>query len=155
EWKEQVIRMGRWVDFSRTWHTMDFTFMESVWWVFKQLYEKGLVYQGYKVMPYSAKLGTPLSNFEAGENYKDVEDPSLTVAFRLEDDPSTYLLAWTTTPWTLISNLAIMAGPDVEYVKIKGHAAGKYYILARERLKDYFKDEAAYDVVETFKGKEL
>ena len=84
EWKAQVARMGRWVDFAQTYRTMDLPFMESVWWVFKQLYEKGLVYEGYKVMPFSAKLGTPLSNFEAGENYKDVDDPSLTVAFPLE-----------------------------------------------------------------------
>lgn len=79
EWQYTVSRMGRWVDFSKTWHTMDINFMESVWWGFKQLYEKGLVYEGLKVMPFSAKLGTPLSNFEASENYKDVEDPSLTI----------------------------------------------------------------------------
>ena len=80
EWKTIVERMGRWVDFSKTYRTMDITFMESVWWVFKQLYGQGLVYEGFKVMPYSPKLGTPLSNFEAGENYKDVDDPSVTVA---------------------------------------------------------------------------
>lgn len=154
EWKDQVIRMGRWVDFSKTWHTMDITFMESVWWVFKQLYNKGLVYQGYKVMPYSAKLGTPLSNFEAGENYREVDDPSLTVAFPLIDDPTTSFLAWTTTPWTLISNMAIMVGPEVDYVKIKEHS-GKKYILAKARLADHFNDPQAYEIIETFYGKQL
>ena len=82
EWKKTVDRMGRWVDFDQTYRTMDLTFMESVWWVFKQLYDKGLVYEGFKVMPFSTKLGTPLSNFEANLNYKDVDDPSITVAFR-------------------------------------------------------------------------
>ena len=155
EWKEQVIRMGRWVDFTMTWHTMDLNFMESVWWVFKQLYYKELVYQGYKVMPYSAKLGTPLSNFEAGENYREVDDPSLTVAFPLMEDSSTSFLAWTTTPWTLISNMAIMAGADLDYVKIKEHATGKQYILAKDRVAEYFKDPASFEVLATFKGKEL
>src|SRR6202012_2707752 len=83
EWKAIVNRMGRWVDFNHTYRTMDKSFMETVWWVFKQLYQdKGLVYEGLKVMPFSAKLGTPLSNFEASENYKDIDDPSLTIAFQ-------------------------------------------------------------------------
>ncbi len=152
EWKEQVNRMGRWVDFSNTYKTMDVTFMESVWWVFKQLYAKGLVYQGFKVMPYSAKLGTPLSNFEAGENYREVDDPSLTVSFKLRDEDAE-LLIWTTTPWTLISNLAVMAHPEMEYVKIQ--TGDKKYILAKKRLPEYFKEESAYAILETFTGKEL
>ncbi|HEY4832543.1 MAG TPA: isoleucine--tRNA ligase, partial [Waddliaceae bacterium] len=124
-------------------------------WVFKQLYDKGLVYQGYKVMPYSAKLGTPLSNFEAGENYREVDDPSLTVAFPLIDDPYTSLLAWTTTPWTLISNMAIMVGPEIDYVKIKERSSGKKYILAEAKLADNFKNPDEYEVLETLKGKQL
>ncbi|MCE5318826.1 MAG: isoleucine--tRNA ligase [Parachlamydia sp.] len=153
EWKELVQRMGRWVDFSNTYHTMDLSFMESVWWVFKQLHDKGLVYEGFKVMPFSAKLGTPLSNFEAGENYKDVDDPSLTVAFTLVDEPETALLAWTTTPWTLVSNLAVMVGPEIDYVKIR--TDGRQYILAKARLSAYYKDESAYTILEEFKGKTL
>ncbi len=155
QWKEVVNRMGRWVDFSSTWKTMDLDFMESVWWVFKELFDKGLIYEGYKVMPFSAKLGTPLSNFEAGENYKDVDDPSLTVAFTLVDDPSTDLLIWTTTPWTLISNLAIMASPKIEYVKIKDNQTGKQYILAKERLHHYFKDPKDYTILMTMQGDSL
>ena len=155
EWEERVSRMGRWVDFSKTWKTMDLSFMESVWWVCKQLHDKGLIYEGHKVMPFSAKLGTPLSNFEAGENYKEVDDPSLTVAFPLVDDPETSLLIWTTTPWTLISNLAIMAGPNIDYVKIRDHASGHRYILAEARLSDYYKDPEEYTVLETFKGSSL
>lgn len=155
EWEELVKRMGRWVDFSNTYKTMDIDFMESVWWVFKQLYQKGLVYEGYKVMPFSAKLGTPLSNFEAGENYKDVDDPALTVTFPLLDEENTAILAWTTTPWTLISNLALMVGPQIEYVKIKDNASAKQYILAKARLNTYFKEPNDYTIISTFLGKEL
>ncbi|MGA8164693.1 MAG: isoleucine--tRNA ligase [Waddliaceae bacterium] len=155
EWKGQVARMGRWVDFNSTYRTMDPPFMESVWWVFKQLYEKGLIYKGYKVMPFSAKLGTPLSNFEAGENYKEVDDPSLTVGFSLVDDGDTELLTWTTTPWTLISNLAIMAGPEVPYVKVKDRSSGKKYILAKQRLSAYDKSGEKYEVLAAFTGREL
>ena len=155
EWKSVVQRMGRWVDFNQTYKTMDKTFMESVWWVFKQLFDKGLVYQGYKVMPFSAKLGTPLSNFEAGENYKEVDDPSLTVAFPLENDPNTSLLIWTTTPWTLVSNLAVMAGPSISYVKILHKESGRYYWLAESRLAANFATPDLYEIVEKKTGKEL
>lgn len=155
EWKTTVQRMGRWVDFNETYRTMDVTFMESVWWVFQQLYNKGLVYEGYKVMPYSAKLGTPLSNFEAGENYKEVDDPALTIAFQLMDEPETSILAWTTTPWTLVSNLALMVGPEIDYVKVRHHESNKQYILAKSRLAANFKDEADYTIVAEMKGKEL
>ncbi|MCB1112328.1 MAG: isoleucine--tRNA ligase [Chlamydiia bacterium] len=155
EWKEVVNRMGRWVDFDRTYRTMDLPFMESVWWVFKQLYEKGLVYEGYKVMPFSAKLGTPLSNFEAGENYKDVDDPSLTVSLPLVDDHDTALLVWTTTPWTLISNLAVMAGPEIDYVKVKDHDSSKNFILAEARLGEYYKNADDYQILDRFKGSAL
>lgn len=156
EWKVIVDRMGRWVDFDRTWRTMDLPFMETVWWVFKQLYqEKGLVYEGLKVMPFSAKLGTPLSNFEASENYKEVDDPSLTVAFQSRDELNTYFLAWTTTPWTLISNLALMVGPMIEYVEILDHPTRRHYILASARLSAYYKDPSEYTIIKTFSGIEL
>ncbi|MEC7839760.1 MAG: isoleucine--tRNA ligase [Chlamydiota bacterium] len=155
EWKSVVNRMGRWVDFDNVYKTMDITFMESVWWVFKELFDKGLVYEGFKVMPFSAKLGTPLSNFEATENYKEVDDPSLTVAFTLTDAPDTSLLIWTTTPWTLVSNLAVMAGPDIEYVKVKDAESGKHYILANARLAQYYKSDDMYTVVEKMHGRDL
>lgn len=150
EWKKTVARMGRWVDFKQTYRTMDKTFMESVWWVFGELYKKGLVYEGFKVMPYSAKLGTPLSNFEANLNYREVDDPSLTVAFTLVDDPETAFAAWTTTPWTLPSNLALAVNPELDYVKIR--TGGRQYIVAEARLKENFKE---YDILETMKGKSL
>lgn len=152
QWKVTVNRMGRWVDFNKTYRTMDKSFMECVWWAFKQLYDKGLVYEGFKVMPYSAKLGTPLSNFEAGENYKEVDDPSLTVAFRMWDDQDVYFLAWTTTPWTLVSNLALMVGPDINYVLIKDHKSDKQFILAQARLEAYYKSSEEYTILKQLKG---
>ena len=150
EWKKTVSRMGRWVDFDNAYRTMDLPFMESVWWVFQQLYDKGLVYEGFKVMPFSMKLGTPISNFEANLNYKEVDDPSLTVAFEWEGELGTYFLAWTTTPWTLPSNLALMVGEEHEYVKVQDPDSGKKYVLAAARLSQNFKGEL--EVLERFKG---
>lgn len=152
EWKSTVLRMGRWVDFNQTYRTMDKTFMESVWWVFKELFNRGFVYEGYKVMPFSAKLGTPLSNFEAGENYKEVDDPSLTVLFPIEGEKEGYFVAWTTTPWTLVSNLALMVHPEREYVKVQVPGDERLFILAKERVSLYFPDAT---VVATYLGKEL
>lgn len=155
EWKTTVNRMGRWVEFDRTFRTMDQPFMESVWWVFKQLYEKGLVYEGLKVMPFSAKLGTPLSNFEASENYKEVDDPSLTVAFHSREQENTYFLAWTTTPWSLISNLALMVHPLIEYAEVMDHSSKRHYILASARLSAHYKNQEDYTLIRTFPGTEL
>uniref|UniRef100_A0A665UDA6 Isoleucine--tRNA ligase, cytoplasmic n=1 Tax=Echeneis naucrates TaxID=173247 RepID=A0A665UDA6_ECHNA len=115
-----VRRMGRWIDFKNDYKTLYPWFMETVWWVFKQLYDKGLVYRGVKVMPYSTACNTPLSNFESNQNYKDVQDPSVIVTFPLVDDQNVALIAWTTTPWTLPSNLALCVNPELLYVKVKG-----------------------------------
>ena len=104
--------MGRWVDFRNDYRTMDLTFMETVWWAFKQLWDRGLVYEGHKVLPFSTRLGTVLSNFEANLNYKDVQDPAITVRFAADGEENTFFTAWTTTPWTLPSNLALAVGPD-------------------------------------------
>ncbi|MBS0616278.1 MAG: isoleucine--tRNA ligase [Verrucomicrobia bacterium] len=151
EWETTVERMGRWVDFQQTWKTMDKNFMESVWWVFSEIYKKGLVYEGFKVMPFSAKLGTPISNFEANLNYRDVDDPSIVVKFFLEDEPDVAFLAWTTTPWSLVSNLALAVGPDFDYVKIRDDKGG-VYILAEGRVKNYFEQ---YEVLGEYKGRDL
>jgi isoleucyl-tRNA synthetase len=155
QWKTTVSRMGRWVDFENSFKTMDASFMESVWWVFGRLWDLGLVYQGFKVMPFSAKLGTPLSNFEANLNYKDVDDPSLTIKLRLQQDPSTYLLVWTTTPWTLPSNLAAIVHPKIGYVKIKDRGSGECYILAHSRLEDYYKHTEEYEILAQMTGEQL
>lgn len=155
QWKRTVDRMGRWVSFEGTYRTMDMSFMESVWWVFGQLYEKGLVYEGFKVMPFSAKLGTPLSNFEANLNYKDVDDPSLTVLFSLKNDPEVHLLVWTTTPWTLPSNLAILAHKGISYAKIRVKETGVCYLLAESCLTRYFKDQDSYEILDRISGEKL
>uniref|UniRef100_A0A3Q3MEY7 isoleucine--tRNA ligase n=1 Tax=Mastacembelus armatus TaxID=205130 RepID=A0A3Q3MEY7_9TELE len=120
EWETSVKRMGRWIDFKNDYKTLYPWFMESVWWVFKQLYDKGLVYQGVKVMPFSTACNTPLSNFESHQNYKDVQDPSVIVNFPLVENEDVALIAWTTTPWTLPSNLALCVNPEYLYVKVKG-----------------------------------
>jgi isoleucyl-tRNA synthetase len=153
EWEATIERMGRWVDFSHPYRTMDPEFMESVWWVFQQLWDKGLVYQGFKVMPFSTKLGTPVSNFEANLNYKEVDDPALTVAFPLVDDPNCSLLIWTTTPWTLPSNLAAIVHGELSYATVRTQD-GKRWIVAEERIPAVFKDQSI-EVIEKRKGQAL
>lgn len=136
EWEATVDRMGRFVDFQNDYKTMDADFMESVWWVFKSLWDKGLIYEGEKVVPYSPMLGSPLSNFEAGLNYKDIDDPAVTVKFELVDAPGTFILAWTTTPWTLPSNISVGFGRDTEYVLVE--EGGEKYWIAEEQAGNYF-----------------
>ena len=120
EWKKTITRVGRWVDFDNDYKTMDLPFMESVWWAFSRLWQEGLIYEGARVMPYSWRLSTPLSNFEAGLDYRDVDDPALTVKLKLDGTENDFLLIWTTTPWTLPSNLGVAVGNDIDYVKAHG-----------------------------------
>lgn len=159
EWRKTVTRMGRWVDFDNDYKTMDPSFMESIWWVFKQLWEQNRVYKAYRIMPYSWKLTTPLSNFEAGNNYKDVQDPAITVRLRITGrhgaESPMYALAWTTTPWTLPENLALCAGPQIDYVAVQDGTSGDVYLLAEARLAAYYKSEEEYEILERFKGSEL
>ena len=118
EWRRYVERQGRWVDFENDYKTMNLSFMESVIWGFKQLFDKGLVYEGHRVVPYSWAVQTPLSNFETrlDDSYRERQDPALTVGFLLKgEETPTRLLAWTTTPWTLPSNLALAVGPEIDY----------------------------------------
>ncbi len=154
EWKHTVRRVGRWVDMENAYFTMDVSFMQSVWAVFRRLWDEGLIYEGYKVVPYSTGISTVLSNFEAGLNYKDVQDPAVTIAFQLEDDPDLAVLAWTTTPWTLPSNLALAVHKDTPYVRFRDAATGKSYYLAEARLDSYV-DPAAVEIVERLTGAEL
>lgn len=157
EWEVIVGRTGRWIDFKNDYKTMNLSFMESVWWVFKQLFNKDLVYRGSRVMPYSTGCTTALSNFEAGQNYKDVSDPALTVMFPLDEDPDVKLIAWTTTPWTLPSNLALCVNPDMDYIKIRDKATGNVYILMEARIEQLYtkKQKDKYEVLEKFKGSTL
>lgn len=154
EWEEIITRTGRWVDFENKYRTMDTPFMETVWWVVKQLFEKDLVFEGHRVMPYSWRISTPLSNFEASLNYKEVQDPALTVRLK-SSNKNRYYLAWTTTPWTLPSNLALAVNPELDYVEIKETSSGEHYVLAEPRLSAYYKSENEYQLIAKFKGKHL
>ena len=168
EWRKTVTRMGRWVDFDNDYKTMDFGFMESVWWVFKQLWNQGRVYRSHRIMPYSWKLSTPLSNFEAGSNYKDVQDPTVTCRVRATSvkseelrvksgESTVYFLIWTTTPWTLPENLAICTGAKIDYVAVRDVTddARPVYVMAKARLPFIFKKEDQYELVWEGKGDAL
>ena len=169
EWRKTVTRMGRWVDFDHDYKTMNPDFMETIWWVFKQLWNQGRVYRSHRIMPYSWKLSTPLSNFEAGSNYKDVQDPTVTVRTKaltaesaamkdlLAKEPTVYLLIWTTTPWTLPANLMMCAGAAIDYVAVRDVTddSKPVYIMAKARLPHIFKKPEQYEVVAEFKGTEL
>ncbi|XP_078470570.1 isoleucine--tRNA ligase, cytoplasmic isoform X1 [Lampetra planeri] len=152
EWETTVVRLGRWIDFKNDYKTLYPSFMETVWWVFRQLFDKGFVYSGVKVMPYSTACTTPLSNFEANQNYKDVTDPAVIVSFPLLEDESVSLIAWTTTPWTLPSNLSVCVNPELIYVRVKDVATGSLYILMEVRLQALYKREDEYIVIDKFKG---
>lgn len=136
---------------------MDPKYMESLWWVFKQLFDKEQVYQGHRVMPYSTVLTTALSNFEANQNYQDVTDPAVVVSFPLLEDPNVHLLAWTTTPWTLPSHTGLAVHPDFEYIKVLDDKSGKIYVILEQLLSTLYKDpkKAKYSVVGKVKGKEM
>ncbi len=154
EWRKVITRLGRWVDFDNDYKTMDADYMESIWWVMSQLWKKGLLYQGYYILPYCPRCSTALSNFELNlGGYLDVADPAITVRFAVEGEPRTWFIAWTTTPWTLPSNLGLALGADIDYVKVKD--GDDQYILAEERLGAYYKDPKAYQVVSRYKGREL
>ena len=165
EWKKIIPRMGRFVDMENDYRTMNPTYTETVWWIFKKLHEKGLVYEGFKSMHLCPHCGTTLSNFEVAQGYKDITDISVTVKFELLDDPirtdaasatsngagpKTFFLAWTTTPWTLPGNVALAVNPDIDYVKIL--IGEEKFILAKSRLSVI---KEPYKIVEKTEGKAL
>ncbi len=150
-WDQLTDRMGYWIDLKRPYVTCENDYIESVWWVLKQFFEKDLIYKGFKVVPYCPRCGTPLSSHEVAQGYQDVKDPSVYVRFRLPDETDTSFLVWTTTPWTLISNVALAVGPDIDYVKIRWE--NEFLILAEARLPALFKD--GYEIVSRMKGSDL
>lgn len=152
EWQTTVQRMGRWVDMDWDYRTMDPDYMESIWWVFKQLYDKGLIYEGYKPMHICFRCGTPLSNFEVTQGYHDRTDYSVIVTFPLKDDPKTSILAWTTTPWSLPGNFFLAMGEDFPYVKVQ--EGDRYYIMAEPLVEKVFKGRE-YNIVEHVKAKDF
>lgn len=162
EWKQTVTRMGRWVDFDNGYKTMDKSFMETIWWIFRQLWDQGRVYRAFRIVPYSWKLCTPLSNNEAGSNYQDVQDPAVTIRMKVTnrtfpgaENLKVYVLIWTTTPWTLPENLAACVGPDIDYCLVKDGETDDAYLMAKARISAYYKKETDYTVVYECKGREL
>ena len=154
EWRRYVTRQARWVDFDNDYKTLDPAYMESVMWAFRTLWDKGLIYEGFRVLAYCWRCETPLSNTETrmDDVYRDRQDPALTVWFRLETGER--MLAWTTTPWTLPSNLALAVGPDVDYALMKD-ADGNTYVLADARVAAYERELAGAEKTGTIKGSEL
>jgi isoleucyl-tRNA synthetase len=150
DWKKIVPRMGRFVDMENDYKTLNPSYTESVWWAFKKLQDKGLIYEGFKSMHLCPHCGTTLSNFEVGQGYKDITDISVTAKFELVDEPGTFFLAWTTTPWTLPGNVALAINSEIDYVKIK--IGEEKFILAESRL-SAIKEQ--YEIVEKFSGEKI
>jgi len=159
EWKWYVDKIGEWIDFKNSYKTMDLKYMESVIWVFKKLYDKGLIYEGVKTLLYCTRCGTPVSKFEIAmdDSYADMKDPAITVEFPITSTGEFNgfeLLAWTTTPWTMPSNRALVVDPDEIYVQFEGNIKGTFYIAAKKRMKEIMgKDK--YRIVNQIKGKKL
>ena len=166
EWRKTITRMGRWVDFDNDYKTMNPDFMETIWWVAKSLWDKGLIYEGKYILPYCPRCATVLSTHELAQGYKEKQDPAITIRFKVTKAPAaftdpdmtngkTYFLAWTTTPWTLPSNLGLCMGPEIDYVKILDKSSGDYYIFAESRLAAYYKNPEDYEIIYRHKGSEF
>jgi len=152
DWNQLTERMGYWVDLNDAYYTLSNAYIETVWWLFKQLWDRGLVVQDYKSVPYDPRIGATLSDHEVAQGYREVDDPSVYVRFRLKDDPTTSLLAWTTTPWTLPANMALAVHPDVDYSVVA--AGDERLIVAQPLVAKVFRDEPV-TVMRTVKGSEL
>lgn len=152
EWKKTVRKMGKWIDFDNSYKTMDNSYMESVWYIFKKLYDEKFIYEGKKILMYCPHCQTPLANAEIAmdNSYKDITEKTVTAKFRLKDSKDTYFLAWTTTPWTLIGNVALAVNEKLNYVKIKRY--NEYFILAKDLLSIV---DGEHEIVEEFKGSKI
>jgi isoleucyl-tRNA synthetase len=157
EWEKYVERIGRWVDFKHSFKTMDNSYIESVWWVFSELYKKEYVYKGVRVSLYCPRCATPLSNFEVamGNSYVEHEDPAVFIKFPTVEDPKTFFLAWTTTPWSLPGNTGLTVHPELVYVAAKMNSTGETLIFAEARQTDVLKEAGAFELVGRWKGSEL
>ncbi|MGN0242453.1 MAG: isoleucine--tRNA ligase [Lachnospiraceae bacterium] len=150
-WEDFSETVGYWADMDDPYVTYDNNFIESEWWALKQIWEKGLLYKGYKIVPYCPRCGTPLSSHEVAQGYKEVKEKSCIARFKIKDRDNEYFLAWTTTPWTLPSNVALCVNPNEAYVKVANE--NRYYILAQALCESVL--EGDYEVVETYVGKDL
>lgn len=159
EWERNTERIGYWVNLDEAYVTYKNDYIESVWWVLKQLFEKGLLYQGYKSVPYCARCGTPLSTHELAQGYQDVDDPAVYVRFALRDEPNTSFIAWTTTPWTLPGNVALAVNKNADYVMVEGKAqygeGTERLILAEALIEKALQKPEEYTIVQRMKGSEL
>lgn len=156
EWEKLTDRIGYWVDLDDAYITYENSYIESVWWLLKSIWDKGLLYQGFKVVPYCPRCGTPLSDHEVAQGYAQATDPSIFVRMPLVEEENTSLLVWTTTPWTLPGNVAVAAHPDIEYVKVGlGEGANREYLILAKPLLEKVLGDQQYEVVKTFKGKQL
>jgi isoleucyl-tRNA synthetase len=154
---EKIIeRIGRWVDMKNSYKTMDNEYIESVWWAFKKLWEKGYIYEGEKILMYCPRCATPLAKAEIAmdNSYKNIKEDSIIIKFKLKDEPG-YALAWTTTPWTLPSNLALAVNPTLDYVYVKDNSDKNIYLLAKQVVRNFYKDKREYEILKEVKGKEL
>ncbi|HUT15967.1 MAG TPA: class I tRNA ligase family protein, partial [Anaerolineae bacterium] len=151
EWEALSDRVGFWIDMGDPYVTLDTNYIESVWWILKQIWDKGLLYKGFKVVPYCPRCGTPLSDHEVAQGYRQTEDPSIYVKFPVRDRPGVYFLAWTTTPWTLPGNVALAVHPDVRYVMVE--QGEEKLILAKDLMEQALQGE--YTVVRSMSAKEL
>ncbi len=156
EWEDVIGRIGRWVEFRNAYKTMDKDYMESVWWAFKQLYDKKLVYEDVRISLYCPRCATPLSNFEIAmdNSYQEDTDPTVYVKMKAKDWENTYFLVWTTTPWTLLANVALAVGSNIKYQVVSIRNGEEKYILAEDRITDVMKDEK-YEVIEEIEGSDL
>ncbi len=150
EWREMSDRVGYWADMDHPYVTYHNDYIESVWWALRQIWDKGLIYKGHKIVPYCPRCGTALSSHEVAQGYKDVKETSAIAKFAVRGEENTYILAWTTTPWTLPSNVGLCMNPNETYVKVK--TGDEYYILAEALVKSVLGEEAEYEVVESKKG---
>jgi isoleucyl-tRNA synthetase len=151
EWDDLTKRIAFWLDLENPYITFQNDYIESVWWILKNLFDRDLIYKGFKILPYCPRCETPLSSHEVSQGYKEVKDPSIYVKFQMEDDPDTSFLVWTTTPWTLISNVALAVHPNVEYLKVKYQ--GEQLLIAKNRANTVLKDE--FEIIERFQGWQL
>ena len=152
-WEDFSHTVGFWADMEHPYVTYDNAYIESEWWALKNIWEKGLLYKGFKIVPYCPRCGTPLSSHEVAQGYKDVKERSAIAKFKVKDEDA-YILAWTTTPWTLPSNVALCVHPDERYVKVRMNGDGTVYYLA-EALADTVLGEGAYTVLEAYTGRDL
>ena len=155
EWEKLTERLGIWMDLEHPYITCSNEYIETLWWVLKELWERGLLYEGHKVLPYCARCGTSLSSHEVALGYQETEDPSLYVKFALRDREKTYFLVWTTTPWTLAANVALAVGKNINYLEVVNEENGEHYILSEDSFYRLLGEDTHYKVIRKYRGEEL